>query len=106
MAFLRNAMSRTEMLTTHKCHHPEITLASATIATGIWALEDKVVETEFAITISGAAYYYDDYVKVDGQWLISQTGYKRVFEELQPRAEDLTLTASWWATDGRSTIEA
>ena len=106
MAFLRDSMSRTGMLTSHKCHHPEISLTGATTASGIWALEDRVVETEFGLTISGAAYYYDDYVKNDGAWLIAHTGYKRVFEEMRPRPEDLSLTASWWGTDGRSTIGA
>jgi hypothetical protein len=104
MTFLRDSMSRTGMLTSHKVHHPEITLTGPSTATGTWALEDRVVETDFGITISGAAYYTDEYVKADGEWLISHTGYKRVFEELQPRSEDLSLTASWWATDGRSTI--
>ena len=35
---------------------------------------------------------------------IRSTGYKRTFEELQPRSDDITLTASWWATGGRSSL--
>jgi hypothetical protein len=104
MAFLRDAMTRTGMLTTHKGHHPEIELTGATSAKGTWALEDRVVDTEFGVTISGAAYYFDEYVRSDGSWLIRHTGYKRVYEELQPRPDDLSLTASWWDTDGRSQI--
>ena len=48
------------------------------------------------------------YVKVAGTWRIKRTGYRRVFEEIQPRGnvEGLRLTASWWATDGRSELPA
>lgn len=106
MAFLRETMSRTAMLTSHKCHHPEIELTTPTSATGIWALEDRVVDTDFGVTISGAAFYSDEYVKVDDNWLIAHTGYKRVYEEMEPRTDDQNVTASWWATDGRSTIQA
>lgn len=106
MEFLRDAMARTTMLTSHKAHHPEITITGPSTAEGTWALEDRVVDTEFAITISGAAYYADHYVKDSGTWLIAQTGYKRIYEEIQPRPGDLNLTASWWDTDGRSAIGA
>ncbi len=106
MAFLRGAMSRTGMLTSHKCHHPEISLTTGETATGIWALEDRVVDKDNGVTISGAAYYSDEYVKVGGEWRFSHTGYRRVFEEIQPRPDDLTITADWWATDGKSAIQA
>ena len=45
-------------------------------------------------------------VKRDGRWLIAATGYKRLWEEIAPRAsiEGLALTASWWRTDGRSSL--
>jgi hypothetical protein len=58
------------------------------------------------MTVRGAAYYEDDYVKVDGDWRIKHTGYKRVYEELAPRPADVTLTASYWDTDGRSSLPA
>jgi hypothetical protein len=47
-------------------------------------------------------------MKRDGRWLIKRTSYRRVFEELQPRGnvEGLQLTASWWATDGKSKLPA
>ena len=43
MDFLRTAMGSTSMLTSHKCHHPEIDLTGPDTATGVWALEDVVV---------------------------------------------------------------
>ena len=50
----------------------------------------------------------DEYVKRDDRWLIKRTSYRRVYEELQPRGnvEGLSLTASWWATDGKSKLPA
>ncbi len=104
VAFLERTMSRPEMLTTHKVHQPEIELVDATRARGVWALEDRVIDTGLGVTISGAAYYDDEYRKVDGAWLISHTGYRRVYEELSPRPTDVKLTASWWGTEGKSQL--
>ena len=44
--------------------------------------------------------------KVDGQWRIKHTGYKRTYEEIQSRegVPGLRLTADWFATDGRSSL--
>lgn len=104
--FLRTALA--SQLTSHKCHHPEIDLLGPDQARGVWALEDVVIDAKAGYTIRGAAYYTDDYVKQDGRWLIRHTGYKRVYEELEMRAAPdqggATITADWWATEGRSTL--
>ena len=106
MEFLRNSMGSPAMLSSHRCHHPEIDLTSPTAATGVWALEDVVILTDMGINVQGAAFYNDRYVKSDGSWLIAHTGYKRTYEELMPRSSiaGLKLTADWWATDGRSRL--
>ena len=67
-----------------------------------------VVMTDFELTIRGCSFYDDEYVKQDGAWRIRRTGYKRIYEEIQPRGnvEGLQLTASWWATGGRSKLPA
>jgi hypothetical protein len=104
--FLQRSMGSTNMLTSHKMHHPEIELTGPSAATGIWALDDVVLLTELGLTVRGAAFYTDEYVKVGGEWLIRHTGYKRVYEELAPRPSDITLTASYWDTDGRSSLPA
>ncbi|HVX19590.1 MAG TPA: nuclear transport factor 2 family protein [Acidimicrobiales bacterium] len=106
MEFLRTSMGATTMLTSHRCHHPEIDLTGPTTAEGTWALEDVVVLVDVGVTVQGAAFYSDRYVKVDGAWLIAHTGYRRTYEEIFPRAsiEGLKLTAQWWATDGRSKL--
>ena len=108
MHFLRKSMGADSFLSSHRVHHPEIEFQGADRATGVWALEDVVVETKWQITIRGAAFYSDEYVKRDGVWRILHTGYKRTYEEIQPRADvpGLKLTASWWGTDGRSTLDA
>jgi hypothetical protein len=106
MEFLRTSMGATTMLSSHRCHHPEIDLTGPDEATGVWALEDVVILTDIGINVQGAAFYTDRYVKRDGEWLILHTGYKRSYEELMPRASiaGIKLTADWWATDGRSTL--
>jgi hypothetical protein len=106
--FLRRAMGAETFHSSHKMHNPEIDLTGPDTATGIWALDDIVIDMQWNITIRGASFYEDDYVKRDGCWMIERTSYKRVFEELQPRGnvEGLTLTASWWSTGGRSSLPA
>jgi len=108
VAFLRKGMDAESFHSSHRVHHPEISFDGADAATGVWALEDTVVETRFDIIIRGAAFYTDHYVKRDGRWWIQHTGYRRTYEELQNRKEvpGLKLTASWWATDGQSEIDA
>jgi hypothetical protein len=105
--FLRDSMGTPVLLTSHKCHHPEITLnADRSEATGVWALDDVVIHQEHQVTMRGAAYYEDTYRKVDGSWRIAATGYKRVYEELYPRASlrGLKVTADYWRTGGRSKL--
>jgi hypothetical protein len=68
-------------------HQPEIELTSPTTATGIWALEDYVIDEQHGITIHGADFYQDRYVKVGAEWKIQHTGYERTFEEMAPRKE-------------------
>jgi hypothetical protein len=98
MKFLVESMSRHSFLSSHRVHQPEIELTSETTATGIWALEDTVIDTEHDITLRGAAFYRDEYLKIDGQWKIQSTGYQRTFEEVQSRKDcpGLTLTERQW----------
>ena len=77
----------------HKMHHPEIELTGPDTATGVWALDDTVIDTQWNITIRGASFYNDEYVKQDGAWKIHRTSYRRVFEEIQPRGNVEGLVA-------------
>ncbi|MHB1853982.1 MAG: nuclear transport factor 2 family protein [Acidimicrobiales bacterium] len=106
LEFLRDALAT--QLTSHKCHHPEIELQTGGRATGVWALEDVVIDPDAGYTIRGAAYYSDRYRKEGGAWRIEHTGYRRVYEELEmrkpPEQGGATVTADWWRTDGRSSL--
>lgn len=108
LEFLVKSMGDESFLSSHRVHHPEIERTSPTTARGVWALEDVVIDTKWQITIRGAAFYTDDYVKQDGAWRIQHTGYKRTYEEIQPRKDvaGLKLTASWWSTGGKSELAA
>jgi hypothetical protein len=99
MRFLRDALGRPTMLTAHHGHHPEIELTSETSATGIWALWDTVIDVEHGLTIRGAAFYRDEYVKLDGAWKIKSTGYERTYEEMAPRPGPVKLTANRFAAE-------
>ena len=106
VAFLEKNMSRDAFHTSHRVHHPEIELLSDTEATGVWAMEDVNVDTEFDFYLTGAGFYEDRYVKVDGEWRFAHTGYKRTFETMMPMsANRMGLTASWWTTNGQSVLE-
>lgn len=96
MAFLSDAMASTNMLTSHKVHQPEIALTGPETAKATWGLEDVVVHLDYSITIRGAAFYHDEYVKVGGDWKIKHTGYERVYEEMEPRAEDIKMMSRKW----------
>jgi hypothetical protein len=108
VSFLSQSMGRESFLSSHRVHHPEIELTGDDTATGVWALEDVVIDTEHEITIRGAAFYRDEYVRIGGRWKIRSTGYRRTYEEIQSRKKvpGLRLTASWWGTDGRSELGA
>lgn len=107
LAFLRESMGADTFHSSHRMHHPEIDLTGADEATGTWALEDTVIDLAWDLSIRGAAFYRDRYRKGDdGHWRIAETGYRRTFEEVQPRSAvpGLRLTASWWTTGGRSDL--
>jgi hypothetical protein len=106
--FLRRSMGADSFHSSHRVHQPEIDLQSADTATAVWAMDDVVVMTDWNLTVRGAAFYDDEYRKIDGSWRISRTGYKRTYEEIQSRADvaGLRLTASWWTTGGVSELDA
>ncbi len=96
LKFLKEFMDRPTVLSAHHGHHPEIDLTSATTAVGIWALADVFIDLDANITLRGAAFYRDEYVKVNGKWRIKSTGYNRTYEEVENRADtpSLKITAN------------
>jgi hypothetical protein len=95
--FFNASMSRPGVLSSHRVHHPEIDLTSPTTATGTWALEDVFIDEDAGVTIRGAAFYVDEYVKQDGTWRIRHTGYRRTYEEMEIRKDNprLKMTQRW-----------
>ncbi len=103
--FISTNMGSESFHSSHRVHHPEIDI-NGDAATAVWALEDTIVDSEWGFVLFGAAFYDDSFRKVDGRWLIERTAYRRSFEAMVPTASvpGFQLTASWWATDGRSSL--
>ena len=82
--YISSTMPKTE-ITLHQGHNPQIWFESDTVAYGKWYLRDELIfdkgDPYEGLGINGTAIYTDKYVKVDGQWLIQDTGYIRVYEE-------------------------
>jgi hypothetical protein len=67
--------------TMHHCHAPEITLTSATTATGIWAMEDWIIFGD-GHELHGAGHYHETYEKPDGNWQIKTLHLTRTIVKL------------------------
>ena len=82
--YISSTMPKTE-ITLHQGHNPQIWFESDTVAYGKWYLRDELIfdknDPYEGLEIKGSAIYTDKYVKIDGQWLIQDTGYIRVYEE-------------------------
>ncbi len=50
--WLKKGMGRDSLMTTHSVHQPEIELDGSDRATGVWKLEDIVVDVQFDVTIN------------------------------------------------------
>jgi hypothetical protein len=99
--WLRNAMEN-HVVTLHQVHHPEIELTGETTAKGTWYLEDRVINDGPALPempahsiLSGSAWYADEYVKRDGNWLIQKTGYERIYVDLRPFEKGTHFESRW-----------
>ncbi|MDT7570596.1 MAG: hypothetical protein QOE05_770 [Actinomycetota bacterium] len=102
-AYLHQAMDSTRILTSHVVSHPEIGVQDDA-AVASWVLHDVVILQDAGLAIRGASYYDDRYVRTADGWRIEHTGYRRLYEEIAKRPEGVRTTASWWDTDGRSSL--
>jgi hypothetical protein len=91
LELLRGTLVRTDVVSLHQVHCPEIDITSATTARGTWYLHDFVVnpgEESGGMPghsiLQGAGFYEDRYIKMKGQWKIQHTGYERTFELILP----------------------
>jgi hypothetical protein len=81
VSFLEGSLGNASIVHQHLGHHPEIILTSEDEAVGHWYLHDRVVVPGADFELGGTAIYSDRYQKRDGRWLISHTGYERIYEE-------------------------
>ncbi|MFT4520091.1 MAG: hypothetical protein ACI9JM_002491 [Halioglobus sp.] len=87
VSFMKEKLSGERMLTLHHGHHPEIEILDENTARGTWYLEDTVLILDAATRLYGTGIYEDRYEKVRGEWKIAHTGYKRLFECVEPLDE-------------------
>jgi len=88
MKFLRESLGKERgSVTIHQGHHPEIDLTGATTAKGTWALYNYMFNEGQNRGIRIGAYYYDDYVKLAGEWMFQHIGYQTLFHEEWRRDE-------------------
>lgn len=73
--------------TMHHCHTPELTLTSATTATGIWAMEDWIIFGD-GRELHGAGHYHETYEKQDGAWRIKTLHLTRTIVRVTGGDED------------------
>ena len=99
--YFKENMPKTQV-TLHQGHTPEFEFESDKVAYGRWYLQDIVMFTEgsdFAGTqLNGSAFYRDKYEKIEGQWLIVETGYMRVYEEVLKRDDTHKFTRNMHQT--------
>ena len=79
MAFLQGTLA--DAVTVHHGHTPEITLTSATTASGVWALHDEIVWPD-GTQMRGDGHYHEEYQRVDGEWRISASTLTRLRMDL------------------------
>jgi hypothetical protein len=102
MDFLSSSLGNEKIASMHHAHTPEIQITSETTARGTWYLEDFVINESAGnehmpggTVLHGTGIYSDEYVKIDGEWKISLTGYERIFEDIQPRDPASRLKTRW-----------
>lgn len=92
MKFLAEALgSGSGAVGVHQGHHPEIELKSPTSARGTWGLYNYMFFSGQNRGVREAAYYQDEYVKLNGEWRIKHTGYRYLFHEEWSRDDTPSL---------------
>jgi SnoaL-like domain len=75
-----------DVVTVHHGHDPQVTITGPNTAAGFWSLYDRL---EFADEIfHGFGHYHDEYVRVGGEWLISQLVLTRIRGAWETRSRE------------------
>lgn len=88
-ARLRKLYDAVGMVSVHHVHSQEIVLTSATTATGIWAMEDRLYWTWNGRDhwLHGFGFYHETYRKQGDAWLFATRRLRRTRETRSPGAE-------------------
>jgi SnoaL-like domain len=66
--------------TIHHGHLPEISVAGASSAHGIWAMDDTIRDQEDRLVLQGSGYYHETYNRLGGNdWTISYLRLERLW---------------------------
>ena len=90
---IAHAMDTPLKVSMHQVHHPQIEMIDENHANGRWYLQDLVFCEEQKWMLNGAAFYFDEYAMINGGWLISHTGYERLFEYVAELPVGFQLTS-------------
>lgn len=106
--YFKKSMPKTE-ITLHQGHNPQIWFESDTVAYGKWYLQDMLIfakgDPYEGLQVNGSAVYTDKYVKVDGQWLIQDTGYIRIYEEQFMRDDTHRIRKNMFAPKKKKVVK-
>lgn len=81
VSYVRAMLGKPARITVHQVHAPELTLTTATTASGIWAMED-VVRLAPALSLRGYGHYRETYRLVDGDWRLASSRLTRLRMDL------------------------
>ncbi len=80
----QNAETLRGVVTVHHGHMPEITLTSETAASGVWAMEDKLIWRDGS-RLHGYGHYHETYRReADGAWRIATLDLTRLRLDHRP----------------------
>ena len=81
VVYVRRTLGKPSQPTVHQVYAPEITLTSATTATGVWAFND-VVRLIPSVTLHGYGHYHETYEKSGGHWRVKTSTVTRLREDI------------------------
>ena len=100
--FMADNMSADTFFSMHNGHHPEISVTDdGATASGVWYLQDMILDLANNVRLYGTGIYSDEYVNSGEGWKISHTGYSRIFECVEPLGEHHQVVQNMFATAGK-----
>ena len=79
VAFIRNIEDGDHIINTHNGHNPQIKFIDEDHATCLWELAHYREDHQKNEKKMSAAFYADDYAKIDGKWFIMHTRVQPIY---------------------------